>query len=479
MPDPASTPTTQPNDQTYPRKWWILVAVGLSLFMGSVDGTIVNIALPTLTRELYPEFAVVQWVVLSFLLGLVMLMLSMGRLGDMIGKKAVFASGLVVFVLGSLLCGAAPSIYWLIAFRFVQSIGAAMMLALGVAIVTETWPPYERGQAIGIAGGIISLGIVAGPMLGGVILQNLSWRWIFYVNLPVGAIALVIVLFVMPRLKPTAAAGTFDWPGALTAGAALFSFALAMTLSQRRGFASPWVLALLALAALLLVVFIWVEQRHPHPMIDLNLLKNPDFSLNLFNGFLTFVAIAGVVLFLPFYLEQVLALPQQQVGLLMGVVPLVLGIMGPLAGAISDRVGTRPVIVVGLAFLLTGYVALTRLSASGSQAMFLLLLLPVGLGMGIFQSPNNTAIMSTAPRDRLGVASGILSMTRTLGQITGIALLGAFFINRLQVHAGRAVAIHEAAADVFVQAMRDQLWLVSGMIALALLLAIQRWRQEQ
>jgi len=193
----AANPLPQKNttQAPYPHKWWILTAIGVSLFMSSIDGNIVNVALPTLTRALDTDFATIQWVVLSYLLGLTMLMLSMGRLGDMIGKKSVFALGLVIFVLGSMSCGLAPGVYWLIGFRFLQSIGAGMMMALGVAIVTETWPGRERGKAIGISGGIISLGIAAGPALGGVILHNLNWHWAFFVNVPVCAI-LLLLLFI-------------------------------------------------------------------------------------------------------------------------------------------------------------------------------------------------------------------------------------------------------------------------------------------
>ena len=232
--------------EPYPHKWLIMAAVGISLFMGTIDGTIVNVALPTLTTTLDTDFTTIQWVVLSFLLGLTVLMLSMGRLGDMIGKKSVFTTGLIVFVLGSVLCGFAPNVYWLIGFRFIQAAGSAMMLALGVAIVAETWPVRERGKAIGISGGIISLGIAAGPAMGGIILQSLDWRWIFFVNLPIGVVALALVLLYVPPLKPTKQAESFDYAGALLIGGALLAFALAMSLAQDLGFAALPVLALLA-----------------------------------------------------------------------------------------------------------------------------------------------------------------------------------------------------------------------------------------
>ncbi len=476
----APTAPSQPADEHHPHKWLILVAIGLSLFMGAIDGSIVNVALPSLTTELHTDFATVQWVAISFLVGLTVLMLSMGRLGDMVGKKRVFVVGLVIFVVGSALCGLAPGIYWLIGFRFLQAVGAAMMLALGVAIVAETWPARERGKAIGISGGIISLGIPAGPALGGLILQTLSWRWIFFVNLPIGLVSLAFVLAFVPPLQPTRRAETFDYLGGLLIGAAALAFALAMSATQRLGLLSTPVLILLAIFLIALFAFVRTEKRVTYPMIDFSLFRDASFSLNLFTGFLTFVAIAGAVLLLPFYLQLVMRLPQQQVGLLMAVVPVVLAILGPLSGSLSDRSGTRPVSLVGLALILTGYLTLTRLSTTSTPLSFVLFLWPVGMGMGIFQSPNNTAIMSTAPRNRLGVASGILSMTRTLGQLTGIALLGAFFASRLQVHAGRAVDVTQAKSDAIVQAMHDQFYLVVALIAVGLGVALwQGWRERQ
>lgn len=463
---------------SYRHKWWILAAISISLFLGSIDGSIVNVALPTLITELNTDFPTIQWVVLSFLLGLTVLMMSVGRLADMIGKKRIFVTGLIIFVVSSGLCGLSPSVHWLIFFRFIQSIGAAMMVALGVAIVTETWPDSERGKAIGTTGGIISLGIVAGPALGGFILQTLSWRWIFFVNLPTGIVALVLVLIFLPPLKPQEKHETFDIVGALIVGVGLLCFALALTIGQNLGFTAPLIWVLLVLALLALPLFIWVERRVKYPMIDLSLFQLPSFSLNLLTGLLTFVAIAGVVLLLPFYLELVMGLSQQNVGLLMAVVPLVLGVVAPVAGSVSDRLGTRPVTVAGLVLILFGYLVMTTLQVDTRPLAFVLLLLPVGLGMATFQSPNNSAIMGAAPRRRLGVASGILSTTRTMGQTIGIALLGAFFAVRLQVYAGAGQDINSADPAAIVQAMRDQLLLVALLIATGLALALWRWFVE-
>ena len=474
-----STPSmTAPAAKPTFHKWWILVAVGLCLFLGSVDGSIVNVALPTLMNDFDASFPTIQWVVLAYLLGLTVLVVSMGRLADMVGKKRIFATGLVLFLLGSALCGLAQSVYWLIGFRFLQSIGAAMMLALGVAIMTETWPPQERGQAIGFSAGFISLGIVIGPAIGGMMLQYLSWHWIFYVNIPIGAAALLMVAFFVPSLKPSHRGETFDIGGAVSLGVALLCFTLGITVGQDVGFFAPATLGLFGGAGAALVLFVWIERHARFPMLDLTLFRNPQFSLNLFTGALTFVAISGVVLLLPFYLELVLGMPLRNVGLLMAVVPLVMAFLQPASGILSDRLGTRRVSIVGLGFVMLGYMLMSTLRVDGTPLGYVLRMLPVAIGMATFNSPNNSAIMGSVPRQRLGVASGTLSMVRTLGQLIGIAVLGAVFNSRLAYYSGGPVNLTEAAPTAIVAALHDQFLLVAALIGVGLVTSILTWRWE-
>ena len=319
--------------EQHTHKWLILVAVGSALLMGTVDGSIVNVALPSLTTDLHTQFHVVQWAVLSFLMGLVVCILSAGRLGDMVGKKRVFTAGLVLFVLASTLCGLSPGIYWLIAFRFLQAIGAAMIVALGVAIVTETWPRTEHGAAIGISAGIISLGAAAGPALGGFILQALSWRWIFFVNIPIGLLSLALVRIYVPDLQPKNRDERFDIIGAIFIGITMLTFVLAMTFTQTRGLFSAPVVGLLLVFAAALLAFIRTEKHVAHPMLDLSLFSNSGFTLNLLTGFATFVCISGILLLFPFYLQLVKRMDQQHIGLVMSVVPLAL--------VVSDRYPAR------------------------------------------------------------------------------------------------------------------------------------------
>lgn len=457
----------------YSRKWYVMAAVSMSIFLATIDGSIVNVALPTLVRELNTNFATVQWVVLAYLLTQATLMLSVGRLGDMIGKKSIYVGGFIVFTVGSVLCGLAQTVGWLIAFRVLQALGAAMMLALGAAIVTEAFPPKERGKALGIIGTSVSIGVVVGPTAGGLLIDALSWHWIFFVNLPVGIAGTWMAQRFVPDFKPVGRQ-KFDYFGAATLCLSLLCLLLALTLGQQLGFSDSRILALFAGWVILLAGFITLELRVRQPMIDLAIFKNVLFSVNLVTGFATFVAIAGMFILIPFYLENVLGYDTRQVGLLLAVVPIALGITAPIAGSLSDRFGTRPITVIGLVMLLIGYYAMSTLDAQTTTLGYILRLLPLGIGMGIFQSPNNSAIMGSAPRERLGIASGLLSITRTLGQTTGIAVLGAIWAAFVIYHTGSFLAGGATTAPVAAQVagLQDTFSISVVLLGLGLLLAI-------
>jgi EmrB/QacA subfamily drug resistance transporter len=469
-----------PSEIDYSRKWYVMSAVAMSIFLGTIDGSIVNVALPTLVNELNTNFATVQWVVLAYLLTISTLLLSMGRLGDMIGKKPIFLSGFIGFTIGSALCGLAPNIYWLIAFRAVQALGASMTVALGMAIITEAFPPGERGKALGIGGSIVSIGIVVGPTLGGFIIGALSWRWIFYVNVPIGIFGVLLAQRFVPNFKPLGRQ-RFDYGGAITLLISVLSFLLALTIGQELGFGDGRILALLGSWLLFLIVFIVIEWRAKQPMVDLRLFRNSLFSVNLITGFITFIATAGLVILMPFYLEDVLGYAPLQVGLFMAIVPIGMGVLAPPAGSLSDRFGTRPIVVIGLAAMVVGYYAMSTLTAETTVLGYVLRLLPIGVGMGVFQSPNNSAIMGSAPRERLGIASGLLSETRTLGQITGIAILGALWASRVIFHHGASLPGGATTAPKVdqVAGLEDTFLVVTVLVALGLGLSIWGLVQER
>ncbi len=457
----------------YGHKWYVMAAVSMSIFLATIDGSIVNVALPTLVKELQTDFATVQWVVLAYLLTQTTLLLSIGRLGDMIGKKSIYVWGLVVFTGGSVLCGLSPGVGWLIGFRILQAIGAAMMLALGIAIVTEAFPTSERGKALGIIGTSVSIGVVVGPTLGGVLIEHLSWHWIFFVNLPVGIVGTWMALRFVPDFKPSGRQ-KFDYWGAASLCVSLLSLLLALTLGQRLGFGAPPIVALLVNWFIFLAIFLIIEWRTRQPMIDLRLFRNILFSVNLVTGFITFVAIAGVFILIPFYLENVLDYSPSRVGFLLAVLPVALGISAPIAGSLSDRYGSRPITIIGLASLVIGYYGMSTLTAETDTLGYILRLLPVGLGMGIFQSPNNSAIMGSVPRERLGIASGLLSITRTLGQTVGIAVVGAIWAAFVIYHTGEILPGGATSAPLAAQVhgLENTFLAVAIFVGLGLLLGV-------
>jgi EmrB/QacA subfamily drug resistance transporter len=462
---------TDPID--YSRKWLVMSALGMGIFLATIDGSIVNVALPTLVTQFNTRFEVVQWVVLGYLLTLATLMLSIGRLADIVGKKPIYLAGMFIFTIGSLMCGLSQTIYWLIGFRIFQAIGAAMMISLGTGILTEAFPPQERGKALGIVGAIVSIGIITGPTLGGFLIDLISWHWIFFVNIPVGIIGSFMVIRFLPNVRAIQGQ-RFDFWGAGSLFISLLSFLLALTLGQKIGFTHLRILILFAAWAIFFVCFLVAELIVKQPMVDLRLFRNQLFSLSLFTGFITFVSTGGIVLLMPFYLENVLGYNPHQVGLMLAIVPISAGLISPLSGTLSDRFGTRPVSTFGLFIMLIGYISLLSLGTQTTSLGYILRFFPVGLGIGIFQSPNNSAIMGSAPREKLGIVSSLLSLTRSLGQISGIAAVAAFWVIRVATHAHHSFNFNATRTDPAAQVagLTDTFWVTVGFIATALILSL-------
>ena len=462
----------------YSRKWYVLIAVGTSILLATIDGSIVNVALPTMRADFGTSFNVIQWVALAYLLTMATLTLGIGRLGDVLGKKRIFILGFAVFTAASMLCGLAPSIEFLIAFRVIQAVGGTMMLALGASILIDAFPPHERGKALGWMGTAVSVGVITGPVVGGLLISAFDWRFIFFVNLPVGILGLWLAARTIPDLPPLPGQ-RMDYVGAGLLSLTLLGVSLALTLGQDRGFGSPEILALFALALLALIGFVLLELRLTSPMIDLRIFSEPLLTVSVITGFATFVAASATFFLLPFYLEGVLDFEVRQVGLLLGVTPLALGITSPLSGALSDRIGVRKLTLAGLVILTFAFISFRILDVDTSVPVFLALVVPLGIGMGVFQSPNNSAIMSSVPRAYSGVASGILSLTRLLGQISGIAVLGSVWAARVTAMAGPGNGdAATAPPQIQVQALHDTFTVAATILALATLFGFWGLREE-
>jgi len=454
-----------------------MATVSMGVLLATIDGSIVNVALPTMKEVFGASFNVIQWVALGYMLTLATFTLGVGRLGDVVGKKTIYTAGFGVFTAASVLCGLAPTVELLIAFRVLQAIGATMTLALGASILVEAFPHHERGKALGLIGTAVSLGVITGPVVGGLLIASFNWQAIFFVNIPVGIIGTWLAIRHVPNTAPTPGQ-TMDYRGAALMSGSLLSLSLALTLGQSLGFGSPLILTLFVAALVGAAAFVRLELRVESPMVNLRLFKNPMLSVSVISGFATFVTTSATFFLLPFYLEGVLDLPIRQVGLMLGAAPLVLGVVAPISGWLSDRIGIRKLTFAGLLFLTAGYASFRTFDTDTTVAHYLVIAAVIGIGLGVFQSPNNSAIMGSVPREYSGVASGLLTLTRLLGQITGVAVLGTLWATRVLANGGTggdATAAPEAAQ---VAGLWDTFTVGAALIAVAALVGVWALRRE-
>jgi len=414
-------------DDTGHRKWYVLIAIGASTFMSALDTSVVNTVLPVITRTFGSQVATIEWVVTIYLLVVSGLLLSFGRLGDIRGHKPVFLTGFGIFITASALCGLAGSAQALIAFRGLQALGAAMLSANSPAILTKNFPASQRGQALGLQATMTYLGLTVAPSLGGWLTDLISWRAVFYINVPVGALAFLLSCWFIPKDQPDVPGERFDFSGAFLFITGLMMVLLGLNQGHVRGWTSPLILGLFALSCVSLTLFYFVEKRHSHPMLDLSLFRYPVFSASVVSALLNYIALFSILFLLPFYLLQGRGLSPSQAGLILTAQPLIMAIVAPISGTISDRIGVQWPSVIGMTILSMGLFILSRVGAQTPLPYVALALAISGLGTGIFISPNNSALMGAAPRRRQGIAAGILATSRSVGMVLGVGLSGAIF----------------------------------------------------
>jgi len=416
----------------FDRKWWVLLAIGLGTFMAAMDGSVVNTILPVISQSFDADIATIEWVVVVYLLVLSGLMLSFGRLGDLRGHRNLYVIGFTFFLLSSALCGLAPSIGWLIGFRAFQAVGGAMLAANSPAILTKNFPSTQRGQALGMQATMTYLGLTVGPVLGGLLADQFGWRSVFYINLPVAAAAIIISLVFIPQDKPETVTEKFDPLGAGLFITGLTALLFGLNQGHTLGWSSPVILGLLFTGLVLLGVFVFVEGRIKYPILDLSLFtRSRIFSGAVSSALLNYICIYSIIFLMPFYLISGRHLTPSQAGLLLSSQPIIMAMVAPLSGTVSDRTGTRWPSVFGMLILAAGIFLLARLDETTSLPQVALALVVVGTGTGIFISPNNSALMGSAPRNRQGIAAGILATSRNTGMALGIGISGAIFTTTL------------------------------------------------
>jgi EmrB/QacA subfamily drug resistance transporter len=413
------------------RKWMVLVAVGTGTFMSALDGSVVNTVLPVITQNLSVSVATVEWVVTVYLLVVSGLLLSVGRLGDLRGHKQIYLLGFVGFVLGSTLCGLAPSASALTISRAFQALGAAMLFANSPAIITKHFPARQRGQALGLQATMTYLGLTTGPALGGWLAGFYGWRSVFFINIPVGMTALLLSWVFIPADNHSERSNGFDFAGAGLFMLGLMSLLLGLNQGHAWGWLSLPILALLAGSLVALAGFVWIEAHREEPMLDMRLFSSGLFSNATFTAMLNYTCVYGVLFLTPFYLIEGRGLSAAHAGLVLTAQPLVMALIAPLSGTLSDRIGSRLPAGAGLAAMGGGVVLL---AGQGQQTPIWLMAVGLGsagLGVGFFTSPNNSALMGAAPQDRQGIASGILATARNVGMVLGIGFAGAIFTSSL------------------------------------------------
>jgi EmrB/QacA subfamily drug resistance transporter len=409
------------------QKWWILFSIGIGSFMSALDGSVVNIALPVIGVTFKTSVTSLEWVVTIYLLVISSALLSFGRLGDLRGHKRVYLIGFVIFVFSSAMCGLATSVPMLIAFRATQALGGAMLSSNAPAILTKSFPAAQRGQALGLQATMTYLGLSVGPSLGGWLTNQFSWRAVFYINVPVGLAALWFGWRYILNDPVKEQTEQFDLAGAATFMLGLIALLLGLNQGQAWGWTSPAILVLFAAAMLLLGLFLWIEGSVLSPMLDLSLFRKRVFSLSVFSAVINYVSLYTILFLMPFYLINARSLNPAQAGLILTAQPIVMAIVAPISGTLSDRIGARLPGMLGMALLAAGLYLLSRLGAASPLPQVIFALALVGFGTGVFISPNNSALLGSAPRHRQGIASGMLATARNFGMVLGVGFAGAVF----------------------------------------------------
>ncbi len=440
------------------RRWLVLAVLCLGVFMLLLDGTIVNIAIPSIITAFSTGFAEVQWVMNAYLLVFAVLLITAGRLGDLYGRKRIFIIGLCIFTLASLACGFAPGIGWLIAFRGLQGVGGAMMMPSTLSIIANVFLPSERGKAMGFWGGVTGFAVALGPSLGGLLVEAESWRWIFFINVPIGVLLLVMALRYIPESTDPTSVKQMDYPGVGILTVALFSLTFALIQGQEYGWTSGITLGLFAAAAAGLALFIWYERRQVQPLVELSLFKIRNFSVT--NGVALILAFGmmGVFFLLPIFLQSILGYSVIKAGLVMTPLAAVVIFSAPASGMISDRFGAKWPMFVGMLITATGFFLTMR--AMQVDATWQSLALPFavsGFGIGMVMPPATSGVMGSVATEKSGQASGVLSTGRQIGSVLGIAVMGALLQNRAAVYVKEAVAVKLDALPNLPAAVKQQI----------------------
>ena len=480
------------------RRWWTLGAMCFALFMIMLDNTVVNVALPSIQDDLGASLSSLEWTINAYTLMFAVLLVTGGRLGDILGRRRVFLFGVVVFAVSSAAIGLAPTQGWLVGGRAIQGIGAAFMMPATLSIITNAFPPEERGKAIGTWAGVSALALAVGPVVGGALTEYVSWRAIFFLNLPVAIAAVAVTLFAAHESRDETVDRTIDYGGIVVLSGGLTALVLALVEGNSWGWGSPEIVALFAGSALSLIAFPFVERAVRAPMIDFQFFRERTFVATNAVAFTVTFAMLGVFFFTALYMQNFLGYGALEAGIRFLPATLIIMVTAPIAGRLSDKVGPRRLITFGLLVVAASLYIQTHISVDTGYGVLLPAFLLLGLGMGFVMSPMSTAAMNSVRPDKAGAASGILSMSRMVGGTFGVAALGALFqqlsqsrltdslagtgvseaqrsaiVDNLGAGAGgdkisgldpaTAAQVGRAVKDAFIHALSTGMWLSTGI----------------
>lgn len=411
----------RPQQKMSPKELMIVIVIALGSFMAGLDATIVNIALPDIAKYFDISTVLASWVLNAYLIILVSLLLAASRLGDMKGYRNIFIGGFALFTVGSALCGLSPTIDTLILSRMVQAVGGAVIAALGAVMVTSYLSSSLRGQALGIVAMFTMLGAALGPVAGGFLTSAFSWQYIFFVNLPVGIIAIILGIHILPRMAPVAPKATIDYPGVLLIFVALGSLIVGLTSIQ--GNYPTLGMVALVISVVFWLLFIVQERRAAEPLVNISLFKNRGYSLQNVNVMLIQMAMAGVMVIMPFYLEMVKKIPTDNAGTILLALPVGMILTAPIAGKFSDIIGTKKPIITGFVLCAAALFLLSTISAHTSVGHIVIYLFLLGAGTGVAYPPLTSAVMSECPAKDRGSTSGLVKMMTNLGSSLGVAVV--------------------------------------------------------
>ena len=460
-------------------KWWVFGTIGVGTFLSVVDHGSVMVALPNIEHHFGSDLPTVQWIVVGYALAISVLILPMGRLGDIVGRKQVYVGGMIIFVVSAGLAGASPNLGSLIAAKIFQGVGSAMVQSSGIAMVVASFPGTERGKALGTHLSVVGAGAIAGPAIGGLLVSAFEWRAVFFANVPVGIFAIAVSILIIPMAKADPpvkgeARHQFDWGGAVLSGLALLGFLLVVGNGDRLGWTSGLVYSGTIATVVTGAAFIWWELRFPSPMLDMRLFKRKLVSFGVAAGWFSFLGSSASRFMMPFYMQRVLEFSPREVGLLLIPPAICMVLLGPISGRLSDRFGSRGLTVGGLTVSASAWVIMAiKLTESSSVLLIVILLMAQSTGTALFNSPNNSSILSAVGRAQYGVVSALTQLVRNSANVTSIAIATTVVVATMGAKGVEPSldAVSPAVADAFVSGLKWAFWMMGGLLLVGISLS--------